>query len=123
MNIELLNLVKAKRVAGDVQWLSETCLSHLRASPESVRQIVRDYVHKNTGYANALIWAAVPEMGKIDLYAFLLGVLIRRDYDKLSLGANQSEAEHVEILGKLNEILQSPDLCAKIQISVHLHKP
>lgn len=118
MNIELLNLVKAKRVAGDVQWLSETCLSHLRASPESVRQIVRDYVHKNTGYANALIWAAVPEMGKIDLYAFLLGVLIRKDYDKLSLPASQSEAEHAEMLAKLTEIVNHPDLAAKIQITI-----
>lgn len=118
MKIELLNLVEAKRIAGDVQWLRGELGIQMDGLLDAVMIPLRRWLLQQTGYATVEAFSlAAPLKARVQVFAWLIGVLVRKDYELFHVFA-KPDVEHAEMLAKLTEIVNNPSLAAKIEINI-----
>ncbi len=84
MNLDRLNLIKAKATAKDTAWLAGELIGRLNQLQESKRSLIANHIHHAYGYtsATAFYLGATPEQ-KIEGLTECLAAIVTNDFSQL----------------------------------------
>jgi hypothetical protein len=122
MTVEYLNLLQAKRIAGDADWLTAKLVSEHENLPVSLQKVVEAFLHRSTGFMTPQkLRLAGDTKQKLEFACYVLTLLAKKEYHKLEISSD--EPDMAGVVDLLNKILQNPALCQKLEVNVILNNP